>query len=77
MERTIVFLAKRPIPGGRTLGLIRLVDGAAEEWFPDGWKPAGLEWSGIGGSTDWDAVTPEEAVLILRSFGAKELNPVL
>jgi hypothetical protein len=72
----IAFLAHRLLDG-TVIGLLRVVDGQAEQWSKDqGWVPAGSEWTGIGGATDYDPVSVEEAILILIEFGAEDLNPV-
>ena len=44
--------------------LMRLNEGTAdmERLDPDGWVASNnIEWTGIGGAADWDAVTPEQA----------------
>lgn len=72
-----MFLAKRGLDGN-TRALFRVRDSSrAEIWSPDGWRPAGPEWTGIGGASDYDPITVEEAVDILVEWGADELNPVL
>lgn len=53
---TIQFLCRRTMDGEpRSLLRVfdpRTVDSRAEMWTPEGWKPAGLEWTGIGGPAD-------------------------
>ncbi|MEE8375238.1 MAG: hypothetical protein V3S26_02830 [Acidimicrobiia bacterium] len=74
----IGFLAKRTLQG-ETVALLRVYDDerGAQEWTVDGWQPAGLEWTGLGGATEYDNIEVEEAVTILMEFGADELNPVV
>ena len=73
----MIYLLAHRLLDGTVISLLRVVDGDAEQWTKDdGWVPAGLEWTGIGGAGDYDRVTVEEAVLILREFGADDLNPV-
>jgi hypothetical protein len=72
----IAFLAKRTLEG-ETVALLRAYDDerGVQQWTTDGWVPAGLEWSGIGGATEYDNIEVEEAVNILIEFGADEINP--
>jgi hypothetical protein len=73
----IGFAVKRTVPGKPGV-LYRIFDGVrAEVWTTDGWKPTGVEWSGFGGSTDVDPLTPEEAVEVLRELRADNLNPTV
>lgn len=74
----IGFLAKRTLEG-KTLALLRVYDDerGAQEWTTEGWEPADLDWTGIGGATEYDNIEVEEAVLILIEFGADEINPTL
>lgn len=77
---TLQFLAKRD-SNNRTTALVRVRregnETTREIWSHDGWVPASLESTGIGGSADYDPIEPEEAVLVLIEFGADEINPTL
>lgn len=72
----IGFLAKRNLKG-EAVALLRVYDDerGAEQWTVDGWQPAGMEWTGIGGATEYENIEVEEVVLILIEFGADEINP--
>jgi hypothetical protein len=74
----IGFLAKRNLDG-KVVALLRIYDDerGAEQWTTEGWEPAGMEWTGMGGATEYDNIEVEEAVSILIEFGADELNPVV
>ncbi len=74
----IAFLAKRNLDG-ETVALLRAYDDerGVQEWTTDGWVPADLEWSGIGGATEYDSIEVEDAVLILIEFGAEEIRPTV
>ncbi len=74
----IAFLAKRTLDG-KTVALLRAYDDerGVQQWTTDGWEPADLEWSGIGGATEYDNIEVEEAVNILIEFGADEIRPTV
>lgn len=61
---------------GRAFALYRVVDGASEQWTPQGWEPQHFDYSGIGGATEYDAIEVEDAVMALVELGADDLNPV-
>jgi hypothetical protein len=76
MRRTIRFMKKEAFDG-TFLALIRIWDGSdAEQWTMDGWVPVDAEWSGIGGSTDYEPISVEQACRILIDLGAADPNPV-
>jgi hypothetical protein len=70
------FLAKRALDGSNR-ALLRVVDGQAQRWSANGWVPAGMEWTGIGGASDYDEIDVGEAAAILIEFGADSINPFL
>lgn len=74
----IAFLAKRTLKG-KTVALLRVYDDdrPAEQWTVDGWQPAGLEWTGLGGATEYENIEAEEAVSVLIEFGADEIRPTV
>ncbi len=50
--------------------LMRLEGPQMERLDPSGWAPTNnIEWTGIGGSADWEAVTPEVAADAAVSLG--------
>lgn len=57
---------------GTTIAVLRVTDSrSAEVWSPSlGWVPADLEWTGIGGSVEFDSISRERAIeLIAESDG--------
>jgi len=68
------FMARRGL-NGENLALLRIVDNSAEQWTSNGWVPAGMEWTGIGGAADYDDIHVGEASAILIEFGADSINP--
>jgi hypothetical protein len=80
LQRTPVsqvrFMVRRKLDG-TTLALLRIVGGQAEQWTPQGWVPAGMEWTGIGGAADYDDIDVGEAAEMLIELGADSLNPFL
>lgn len=72
----IGFLAKRNLDG-KAVALLRGYDDdrGVQQWTAEGWVAASMEWTGIGGATEFDQIEVEEAVEILIEFGADELNP--
>ena len=70
------FMARRGLDG-QNLALLRIVGQSAERWTTNGWVPAGMEWTGIGGAADYDDIKVGEASVILIEFGADRINPFL
>lgn len=64
----IVFFVRRTLEG-RLLGVYRLRNGLPQQWTVDGWQTRQFDWSGIGGSTDYDEATVEEACQALLELG--------
>lgn len=55
---------------GHVFMLLRIQGHNQEKWTPHGWEPsANLEWTGIGGSVDWDSVSEEEARAAIEELG--------
>jgi hypothetical protein len=71
----IVFYVTRTETGDADL-LYRVVDHEPQQWTRNGWVPAHFDHSGIGGATEYHAISVTEAVDALIAFGAEELNPV-
>jgi hypothetical protein len=69
----------------RSYGEITLVyfvrNSQARGWNPSArrWVPSGIDWSGIGGATEYDAATEDEAAEALLRLGveADELPAVM
>ncbi len=73
-EQLVAYMVRRDLDG-EVQSVLRLHrppnPHPQERWTRNGWVPDGsLEWSGIGGSSDWDPATPEEAVAALIELGA-------
>ena len=66
------FMVKRNLEG-EPVGLLRNGDAGIERLTRYGarrWVPsANLEWTGIGGSADWDTATEDEAIVIAGEWG--------
>ena len=69
-------MARRGL-NGQNLALLRIVGQSAEQWTTEGWEPAGMEWTGVGGAADYDDIDVGEASVILIEFGADSINPFL
>ena len=69
-------MARRGLDG-ENLALLRIIDNSAERWTTNGWVPAGMEWTGIGGAADYDDIDVGEASMILIEFRADSINPFL
>ena len=72
----VQFMARRGLDG-QNLALLRIVGQSAEQWTAEGWKPAGIDWTGVGGAADYDDIKVGEASVILIEFGADSINPFL
>ena len=70
------FMERRDLEG-LTLALIRVHGDRAEQWTPNGWVPAGMEWTGIGGAADYDEIDVGLASAALIALGADRINPFL
>ena len=78
----IAFQAKKT-RDGKVLALLRSRkpedsdDMTVEQWTVGGWRPAGPEWTGLGGATEYENIEIEDAIGILIEFGAEEINPLV
>ena len=63
------YMLKRDIENEPII-LMRLSGVQMERLDPEGWVPSNnIEWTGIGGAADWDAVSSEEAAQAAVSLG--------
>lgn len=65
----MIYLVKRNWEG-EVRSLLRRGSGGQKAWTPKGWVPNGsMEWTGIGGSADWDEIDEDEARAVIVELG--------
>lgn len=75
----IALIAKVDLKG-RIRTLVRMyksdTEDIVERWTTEGWVPhTNLEWTGIGGASDWENVSVEDAIRYLIGNKAAEPDP--